>query len=120
MKTDSGFTLLETLVAFAIFSLACVAILDVFSNSTRARLMAASDAALSHRASQIMAEAEAGSGYRRVAEGTDPDGLQWSLTAKAISTGLIEIELDLTSPEGRTRRFRTLRHSSEFVTEAAP
>ena len=32
-----GFTLIETLVALVIFSLSCMALLDLFSTSTRAK-----------------------------------------------------------------------------------
>ena len=56
---QAGFTLVETLVAFAIFSLSSVAILQTYSTSSRSQARAQASVETSAQLAQLLASAEA-------------------------------------------------------------
>lgn len=114
MKGEAGFTLMETLVAFSVFSLASVALLDVYSRASEARLRASANAALSDRAGALLAEAQLAAAFVPLTSGQDADGTRWQVRLTPVSDQLVRIEVLLTAPSGREAGFATLRTRTEL------
>ena len=120
MKRESGFTLMETLVAFTVFSLASVALLDIYARANESRAMAGANAALAVRAQALIAEAELRAAFEPLTAGQDPDGTGWSVRLVPATERLVRVEVELVAPGGRRAGFQTLRTRRELGLEAAP
>ena len=111
---ERGFTLMETLVAFAVFSLASVALLDTYAQAGRASLAADANAQLSRRAAGLLAEAEFLAGSELLREGEDPDGTVWRVTLEPAEGNLMRLSVHLRGARGREASFQTLRSRAEL------
>lgn len=120
MNREAGFTLMETLVAFSVFSLASVALLDLYSRSTEIRLRGEAAAELASRAAYLMDQAELLAGFQPLTRGTDGDGTAWRVDYVPAGERMVRIEVSLTSPAGREVRYATLRMRHELALEALP
>lgn len=112
--TERGFTLMETLVAFAVFSLASVALLDAYAQAGRASLAADANAHLSRRAAGLLAEAEFLAGGDMLREGEDPDGTAWRIILEPAEGNLMRLAVHVKGPRGREATFQTLRSRAEL------
>ena len=114
---ESGFTLMEVLVAFAIFSLSIIAVLQSYASSSRskARSHASMDAGrlLSRLVSSVEARLD-GPGSVSGVEG----GLQWTLEVSPLSDNLLEIEAVVTDAFGRRQSAETMRWRAEIFPES--
>lgn len=117
---DRGFTLMETLVAFAVFSMASVALLDAYAQAGRARLAADANTHLARRAAGLLAEAELLAGEGRLREGSDPDGTLWQVRIDPAEGNLMRLSVHLKGRHGREAVFQTLRSRSELGLEEDP
>lgn len=120
MRRQAGFTLMETLVAFSVFSLASVALLDLYSRTAEIRLRGQATAELAGRAAQLMAEAELAAGFQPLSDGIDADGTRWRVAYAPVSDRLVKLEVQIAGPSGREARFATLRTRRELGMEAQP
>ena len=118
--TERGFTLIETLVALVIFSLSCMALLDLFSTSTRAKVAHDSLVERTARAEALLLEVDLEKVFAADRRGTGADGHDWAVSMTQISPLLVQIDVVVTDPAGREVRLQTLRLSSELSMEAAP
>jgi prepilin-type N-terminal cleavage/methylation domain-containing protein len=115
-----GFTLMETLVALVIFSLSCMALLDLFSTSTRAKAAHDSLIARTSRAEALLLEVDLLRRFEPSSRGTDPDGMSWEVVMTPVSPLLVRIDIVVIDPAGREARLQTLRLPSELQMEAQP
>lgn len=114
---QAGFTLMETLVAFSVFSMASVALLEVYARANETRIIADANSHLARRAASLLAEAELMAAHDPLSQGADADGTSWRVEMTAVSARLVELEIHLTSPSGREAVFRTLRSREELGLE---
>lgn len=119
MRREAGFTLMETLVAFSVFSLASVALLELYSRTADIRSRSVAASALSLRAGELIAEAELTARAGPVLQGVDADGTRWNIRFVPAGTRFVRIEVELTAPSGRSARASTLRLAPELGVEAA-
>lgn len=117
MTREAGFTLMETLVAFTVFSLASVALLDIYARANESRAAAAANSVLAARAQALIAEAEMAAAFNPLSQGTDPDGTRWRVNLVPVNDRLVRLEVELAAPGGREARFRTLRTRTELGLE---
>lgn len=115
--TERGFTLMETLVAFAVFSLASVALLDIYARANETRIAADANIHLARRAANLIAEAELMAAHAPLTEGEDPDGTRWRVEILPVTGTLVRLEIHLTNSNGRQATFQTLRSRSELGLE---
>jgi prepilin-type N-terminal cleavage/methylation domain-containing protein len=115
-----GFTLIETLVALVIFSLSCMALLDLFSTSTRAK--AAHDSLVERlaRAEALLLELDLARSFEPERRGTDADGYAWAVVMTPITPMLVQVDLVVTDRAGREVRLQTLRSTSELSIGVQP
>ncbi len=112
-RDEAGFTLMETLVAFAIFSLAIVAILQSFSASSRAQVRAQASIESGELLARVMASAEArldGPGEVQGEEG----GLRWHLSIAPAGNDLLAITAQVEDGFGRNQSASTIRWRGEL------
>ena len=113
-----GFTLMETLVALVIFSLASMALLELYSRSARAKAAHDSLIARTHRAEGLLVELELGRSFEPARRGTDPDGTVWEITMVPAGAQLVRIDITVTDRNGRQAHLQTLRLPAELGMEA--
>ena len=95
-----GFTLMATLVALVIFSLASMALLELYSRSARAKAAHDSLIARTHRAEGLLVELELGRSFEPARRGTDPDGTVWEITMVPAGAQLVRIDITVTVGAG--------------------
>lgn len=117
-RNEAGFTLMETLVAFAIFSLAIVAILQSFSTSTRAQVRAGASIESGELLSRLLASVEARLDGPGEVTGQQ-DGLNWHLEIVPAGADLLAITAEVSDEFGRTQTASTLRWRGELFPEPA-
>ena len=109
-SSEAGFTLLETLIAFAILSTSLVVAYQVFTDGFRARTRAAMTLNCEERASQELSSLVAiarHSGTIQAANWIDEDGYQTSVTlggpieADPQAYELSELRVAVTGPDNR-------------------
>ena len=113
---ESGFTLMETLVAFAIFSLSIVAILQSFSSSTRAQARSQATADAARLLGRVMSSAEARLDEPGEVSGTE-GAVQWSLQVTDASEGMLAVRAAVIDEFGRVQSAETLRWHDELFPE---
>ncbi|MGB3625650.1 MAG: type II secretion system protein [Henriciella sp.] len=113
-RSDAGFTLMETLVAFAIFSLSVVAILQSYSLSSRSQVRAQASQQTAEFLGQLMSTVEARLDAPGETSGTTPDGYEWSLRVEEPEDGLCQITGVVTDTFGRRQTATTLRWKVEI------
>ncbi len=115
-----GFTLMETLVALVVFSLSCMALLELYSQTARSR--AAHDSLLERleRAKALMLEVDLERRFEAGRSGADPDGLQWQVRMEPMSPRLVRVTVEVTDRAGRMARLETLRLPAELGMETLP
>lgn len=120
MRRQRGFTLMETLVALVIFSLASMALLELYSRSARAK--AAHDSMLERTAlaETLLLEIDLERTFNPSRTGTDPDGSTWEVTMTPVSPLLVRIDISVMDRAGRAARLQTLRLPGELGMEAPP
>jgi prepilin-type N-terminal cleavage/methylation domain-containing protein len=118
--TQRGFTLMETLVALVIFSLACMALLELYSGSARAK--AAHDALSQRtaRAQALLLEIDLARSFEPSRSGTDPDGTGWAVTMAQVTPYLVRIDIQVTDRAGRLAQLQTMRLPAELGLETVP
>jgi prepilin-type N-terminal cleavage/methylation domain-containing protein len=106
---EDGFSLLETLVALTIMSLAGVVLLKGFGSQARA-VVAASRV---HNVVALMETLiDTASARDESSAGTvthDAEGLAWTRTVQPIGDGLVRIEVSVGAGNGRTYHAQALR-----------
>lgn len=119
MTRQRGFTLIETLVALVIFSLASMALLELYSRSARAK--AAHDSLLERnaRAESLLLDIDLNRQFEPSRSGTDPDGASWEVTMAELSPYLVRIDIRVRDKAGREAHLQTLRLPVELGLEAA-
>jgi prepilin-type N-terminal cleavage/methylation domain-containing protein len=115
-----GFTLMETLVALVVFSLSCMALLELYSQTARARSAHESLIARTARAEALLLDVDLVRTFEPARTGTDPDGTRWSVRMEPMSPFLVKVRIDVEDPEGRIARLETLRLPAELGMETAP
>lgn len=111
---QAGFTLVETLVAFAIFSLSSVAILQTYSTSSRSQARAQASVETSAQLAQLLASAEARFETPGELTGEDVPGYPWSLSLMPRGPDLLELKATVHDPQGRATTATTLRWRAEI------
>ena len=113
LRDEAGFSLVETVVAFAILSLVmATAIQVVGGGSTRARIGQDRAVALAHAQSSLAALSASETVLPRSSSGTFADGFAWTLSVRPVSEGGGEssslspyiAEVSVTSPRTNTTR----------------
>ena len=105
---------METLIAFAIFSLSVVAIIESFSLSSKMQARAQAASETGDILSRLLATAEA----RLRKPGTlsgDENGYVWTLDVEPAGDGLILVSASVTDPFGRSQSATTLRWQGELM-----
>ena len=115
-RTERGFTLMETLVAFAIFSLSVVAILQTYSLSSRSMARSQAAAETGELLARLLASAEARLRGAGTVQGSEAD-FAWSLTLEPAQNGLVRLTAIVTDPYGRETTATTLRWQGELFPE---
>lgn len=115
---ESGFTLMETLVAFAIFSLSIVAILQSFSSSTRAQARSQATADAARLLGRVMSSAEARLDQPGEVSGME-GAVQWSLQIADASEGMLAVRAAVVDEFGRVQSAETLRWHDELFPETS-
>lgn len=115
-----GFTLMETLVALVIFSLASMALLDLYSGSARAKAAHDSLIARTARGEALLMEVDLARAYEPARSGVDPDGSRWSVQMNEVAPQLVRIDIEVTDRAGRVTSIQTFRLPRELGMEPAP
>jgi prepilin-type N-terminal cleavage/methylation domain-containing protein len=117
---ERGFTLMETLVALVIFSLACMALLELYSGSARAKAAHDSMMERTARAEALLLDVDLTRSFEASRTGADPDGSVWEVTMVPVATELVRIDIKVTDRAGRLAHLQTLRLPGELGLEPAP
>lgn len=112
--SEAGFTLMETLVAFAIFSLSVVAILQSYSLSARSQARAQASQETAEFLGQLMSTVEARLDAPGEVVGATPEGYEWRLRVEEPENGLCRITGIVTDTFGRQQMATTLRWKVEI------
>lgn len=112
-----GFTLMETLVALVVFSLSCMALLELYSQSARARSAHESLLQRLSRAEALLMDVDVQRTFEPSRNGTDADGLRWQVRMEPLSVRLVRVSVEVTDRAGRTARLETLRLPAELGME---
>lgn len=115
-----GFTLMETLVALVIFSLACMALLELYSGSARAKAAHDSMMERTARAEALLLDVDLTRSFEASRTGADPDGSVWEVTMMPVAAELVRIDIKVTDRAGRLAHLQTLRLPGELGLEPAP
>lgn len=115
-----GFTLMETLVALVVFSLSCMALLELYSQTARARAAHESLIERMERAKALMLEVDLQRSFESSRTGTDPNGTQWQVRMEPLSPRLVRVTVEVADRAGRIARLETLRLPAELGMEALP
>jgi general secretion pathway protein I len=118
--TQRGFTLMETLVALVIFSLASMALLELFSRSARAKAAHDSLIERTHRAQSLLVDLDLAPRFEPAQRGEDPDGTTWEVTMVPVGANLVRIDVTVTDRAGRQAHLQTLRLPGELGMKASP
>lgn len=118
--TQRGFTLMETLVALVIFSLASMALLELYSGSARAQAAHESLMMRTARAEALLLEIDLARSYTPSRSGTDPDGVRWAVRMAQVTPQLVRIDIEVTDRAGRLAQLQTMRLPAELGLEAVP
>ncbi|MEQ9316815.1 MAG: type II secretion system protein [Henriciella sp.] len=113
-RGEAGFTLMETLVAFAIFSLSVVAILQSYSLSTKSQVRAQASQDTAEFLGQLMSTVEARLDAPGETMGRTPEGYEWTLKVEEPEDGLCRITAVVTDMFGRQQTATTLRWKIEI------
>ena len=118
--TQRGFTLMETLVALVIFSLASMAMLELYARSARSK--AAHDSMLehTHRAQDLLVDLDMKRSFEPARRGSDPDGTVWEITMAQVGAQLVRIDIKVKDRAGREAHLQTLRLPAELGLEPGP
>lgn len=109
---------METLVAFAIFSLSVVAILQTYSLSSKMQARAQIATQTSELLYRLLASPEARLDGPGSIEGNE-DGYAWRLRVEPANNGLVTVTADVTDPLGRQETAMTLRWQGELFAGGA-
>lgn len=109
---------METLVAFAIFSLSVVAILQTYSLSSKMQARAAIATETSELLYRLLASAEARLDGPGSLEGSE-NGYAWRLQVEPAGNGLVAVTAEVTDPLGRQETAMTLRWQGELFARGA-
>lgn len=118
--TQRGFTLVETLVALVIFSLASMSLLELFSRSARAKAAHDSLIERTNRAQELLVDIDFDRTYEPSRRGSDPDGTVWEVTMAPVGEQLVRIDVKVTDRAGREAHLQTLRLPAELKMDAGP
>lgn len=110
----AGFTLMETLVALVVFSLASVAILDIFSRAARSQVRAGAIAEATSVAGRLIAEVEMADFFSEQ-QGITESGLAWRLVQVPIGPRLLRVTVDVEDRAGRRLRAETVRSVAQPI-----
>jgi len=116
---DSGFSLVETLVAFTIFSLSAVALLQSHSGSVRANMRAQSTATATVLARDVLLRAETGALDSSDWSGTVGDNISWRVEAVELNERLTRLTATVQVPGIPDVRIATVRWHDE-ITSVTP
>jgi prepilin-type N-terminal cleavage/methylation domain-containing protein len=120
MMRQRGFTLMETLVALVIFSLSCMALLELYSGSARAKAAHDSLIERTSRAQALLFEIDLARTFEAARRGTDADRTVWEVTMTEAAPLLVKVDIKVTDRAGRLTQLQTLRLSAELSLEGAP
>jgi prepilin-type N-terminal cleavage/methylation domain-containing protein len=115
-----GFTLMETLVALVIFSLSCMALMELYSQTARSRAAHESLIARMERARALMLETDTQRSFEASRSGVDANGLRWQVRMEPLSPQLVRVRVEVVDRAGRMQRLETLRLPSELGMEPPP
>lgn len=118
--SQRGFTLMETLVALVIFSLASMALLELYSRSARAKAAHDSLIERTHRAQSLLVDLDLAHRFEPTQRGMDADGTAWEITMVPVGAKLVRIDINVTDRAGRHAHLQTLRLPAELGMEASP
>lgn len=118
--SQRGFTLMETLVALVIFSLACMALLELYSGSARAKAAHDSMIERTARAEALLLEIDLARTFEASRSGADPDGTVWEVTMVPVAPELVRVDIKVTDRAGRLAHLQTMRLPAELNLETAP
>lgn len=120
MTGQRGFTLMETLVALVIFSLSCMALLELYSGSARAKAAHDSLIERTERAQALLLETDLNRTFEAARRGTDADGTVWEVTMAEHAAQLVKVDIRVTDRAGRLTQLQTLRLPEELGLEDGP
>lgn len=115
--TQRGFTMMETLVALVIFSLASMALLDLYSGSARAKAAHDSLIARTSRGEALLMQVDLARTYEAARSGVDPDGASWLVQMNQVAPQLVRIDIEVTDRAGRVTNMQTFRLPRELGME---
>jgi len=115
---DSGFSLVETLVAFAIFSLSTVAILQSHSASARTNMRASSISEATLLAREVLLLTETGALTSGERTGTTSSGATWRVEARELNERLTRLTATVQTPGAPEVQIDTVRWHDEIAAVA--
>ncbi|WP_300392652.1 type II secretion system protein [Henriciella sp.] len=114
---EQGFTLMETLVAFAVFSLSMVALMQSYASSSRSQARSEASLESAGLLSDLLATVEVRLDAPGVTSGETREGFEWTLSIEPAGSGLLKIRAVVRDPYGRVTEAQTLRWHDELYPE---
>lgn len=115
--TARGFTLMETLVALVIFSLASMALLDLYSGSARAKAAHDSLIARTSLGESLLLQVDLQQTFEASRSGANANGWAWNVTMVQVAPQLVRIDIKVRDRAGRLSHLQTHRLPRELGLE---